>query len=138
MTATKNPGSAGRRTGVVFGSYRRSFEYRNRTEKSIDFDAVNAAALDNLGAVLHRLIPGGRFVACEYVVRNPTRADASPGSFKIRVSGRREGSWCDFATGDRGGDPVSLCAFVEGCSQSDAARKLSAMLGIEIGGRRHD
>ena len=43
----------------------------------------------------------------EYVARNPTRADRRPGSFKINL---RTGRWADFATGDKGGDPVSLAA----------------------------
>ena len=136
MACMKNPGALAGARGEDFESYRRPFEYRKTVANTIDFTAVNRAAPDNLGAVLHRLIPGGKVVACEYIVRNPTRADASPGSFKIRVSGRREGTWADFATGDKGGDPVSLVAYVEGCGQGDAARKLANLLGVDIGGRR--
>ena len=44
-----------------------------------------------------------------YVALNPTRNDRRPGSFKINI---RTGRWCDFATGDRGGDPVSLVAYL--------------------------
>jgi hypothetical protein len=77
----------------------------------IDFDAITPAALAALPAILHRLIPGGRTIAREYTVLNPTRADRRPGSFKINL---RTGRWADFATGDFGGDPVSLCAYVEG------------------------
>jgi hypothetical protein len=42
----------------------------------------------------------------------------------------RSGHWSDFATGDKGGDPVSLVAYLEGVSQGKAARLLSRMLGI--------
>ena len=57
---------------------------------------------------------------------NPCRRDRSLGSFKVN---RFNGRWCDFATGDKGGDPVSLVAYVEGVSQSDAARLSRKCLG---------
>ena len=71
----------------------------------IAFETVNRAALAVLPAVLTRLIPGGKILRHEYVALNPTRNDRRPGSFKINV---RTGRWSDFASGDRGGDPVSL------------------------------
>ena len=37
----------------------------------------------------------------------------------------------------KGGDVVSLVAYLEGVSQGEAARRLARMLGLEIGGRRH-
>jgi hypothetical protein len=45
----------------------------------------------------------------------------------------RTGRWSDFATGDKGGDLVSLVAYLEGCSQPDAARLLGRMLGAGNG-----
>ena len=98
----------------------------------IDFSAVNQAAMAALPAIVARLIPGGKILGHEYVALNPTRNDRRPGSFKINV---RTGRWSDFATGDRGGDPVSLCAYVEKCSQVEAARRLARMLGIDCGVR---
>jgi hypothetical protein len=49
----------------------------------------------------------------------------------------RTGRWADFATDDRGGDPVSLVAFLEDVSQPEAARRLARMLGLDTreGGR---
>jgi hypothetical protein len=44
------------------------------------------------------------------------------------------GRWKDFATGDGGGDPISLVAFLADVSQSEAARLLSQLLGM--GGSR--
>ena len=41
------------------------------------------------------------------------------------------GKWSDFATGDRGGDVVSLAAFLFNLSQGDAARRLAEMLGAK-------
>lgn len=101
----------------------------------IAFETVNGAALAALPTVLTRLIPGGKILGHEYVALNPTRNDRRPGSFKINI---RTGRWADFATGDRGGDPVSLFAYVGNCSQSDAAIWLAQMLGLDDkGGWRH-
>jgi hypothetical protein len=104
--------------------------------RGIDFEAVNRAALAVLPAVLARLIPGGKIVAREYVALNPTRADRRPGSFKINLI-ISTGRWADFATGDKGGDPVSLVAYLEGVSQVEAARLLGRMLGLNTREARH-
>lgn len=100
----------------------------------IAFETVNQVVLSALPAVLARIIPGGKIVAREYVVLNPTRADRRPGSFKVNL---QTGRWADFATGDKGGDPVSLCAYVENCSQTEAARRLARMLGLDAESPRH-
>lgn len=97
-----------------------------RASGRLDFRRVNDAALAALPALLSRWLPDGRTVGAEYVALNPTRADARPGSFKVNV---RTGRWCDFATGDKGGDPVSLAAYLHGLRQIDAARELAGMLG---------
>jgi hypothetical protein len=100
----------------------------------IDFKIINRAALPVLPAILRRLLPGGQIIGGEWVARNPTRADRQPGSFKINL---RTGHWADFATGDKGGDPVSLVAYLENVSQPDAARLLGRMLGIDTREARH-
>lgn len=102
--------------------------------RSIDFAAINAAALASLPAVLQRLLPGGHVFGREYVVRNPTRADRRAGSFRINL---RSGAWSDFATGDAGGDPVALAAYLSGLSQAEAAKALAQLLGMNTGERRH-
>jgi hypothetical protein len=94
----------------------------------VDFERVNRAGLAVLPALLARWLPDGRLMAGEWVARNPRRADRSPGSFKINM---RSGRWADFATGDRGGDVVSLAAYLAGMGQADAARELARALGIE-------
>ncbi|WP_036284052.1 hypothetical protein [Methylocystis sp. ATCC 49242] len=99
----------------------------------LDFDAINRAALAALPAVLARILPSGKAVHKEWVALNPRRRDRSLGSFKVN---RYNCKWCDFATGDKGGDPVSLVAYVEGVSQGDAARLLAQMLGTDMGARR--
>jgi hypothetical protein len=101
----------------------------------IDFAAINRAALAAFPAVLARLLPKGKRIGAEIVALNPRRADRHLGSFRIN---RYNGRWADFATGDRGGDPISLVAFIANVSQGEAARLLARMLGIEAGGSRHD
>lgn len=96
----------------------------------IDFDAINRDALVNLTALLRRWLPDGRLVGREYQARNPTRADRRPGSFKVNVT---TGKWSDFATSDKGGDVISLAAYLSGTGQAEAARALADMLGA-----RHD
>ena len=93
----------------------------------LDFKAINAAALADLPSVLRHWLPDARVVGEELVAKNPTRADRRPGSFKVNI---RTGMWADFATGDRGGDPVSLIAYLDGTGQVEAARTLAAVLGI--------
>jgi hypothetical protein len=98
-----------------------------RAVDRIDFARVNAAGLAALQDLLARWLPNGRREGVEWVATNPTRTDRRPGSFKVNM---RTGKWADFATGDRGGDVVSLAAYLHGLSQGEAARKLATMLGL--------
>jgi len=50
--------------------------------------------------------------------------------FKIRIAGSRAGRWADFATGDSGGDPIALAAYLFQLSQNQAAKKIAHMLGV--------
>ena len=93
----------------------------------IDFDAVNRAALASLPALLRWWLPSGRREGQEWVAINPRRNDRHPGSFKVNMS---TGRWADFATGDRGGDVVSLAAYLAGTGQVEAVRNLAQMLGV--------
>ncbi len=93
----------------------------------LDFDAINRAALGSLPALLRRWLPDGRLVGREYIARNPRRADRRPGSFKVNVN---SGRWADFATGDKGGDVVSLAAYLNSTGQAEAARALAVRLGV--------
>ena len=98
------------------------------TGPPIDFSRINAAALANLTAILPRWLPDGRRRWHEYTAKNPTREDRRAGSFRINIA---TGRWADFATGDKGGDVVSLAAHLFGLSQGEAARGLAAMLGLD-------
>jgi hypothetical protein len=95
-----------------------------------DFSSINQAALRALPGLVERWLPNGRREGREYVALNPRRADRRPGSFRINLS---TGRWADFATGDTGGDPISLAAFLFDLSQHEAARGVAMMLGIREG-----
>ncbi len=97
----------------------------------IDFAKINRAALADLPGALRQWLPDGKVIGGELVARNPTRADRRAGSFKVNVRSRK---WADFATCDRGSDPVSLVAYLCGTNQVEAARRLAAVLGIPAEG----
>ena len=103
-----------------------------RARKTIDYQAIAAAAIPHLPALCRRWLPDGRREGSEWSSRNPHRSDRKRGSFKINL---HTGRWADFATGDRGGDAISLAAFVHGLSQWEAALELSRMLGLHHEGR---
>ncbi len=94
----------------------------------LEFSRINAAALAALPALLTRWLPDGYIEGRrEYVARNPRRNDTRPGSFKINLN---TGAWADFATGDKGGDVISLAAYLAGIRQGEAARRLADLLGV--------
>ena len=95
--------------------------------RPIDFDLINRAALAVLPSLLKRWVPGGTVQGSEFVARNPTRVDRRPGSFKVNI---HSGRWADFSSGDKGGDVVSLAAYLAGTGQAEAARSLARMLGL--------
>ena len=95
----------------------------------VNFARINDAALGVLPRLLARWLADGKLVGEEWVARNPRRADRHAGSFRVNV---RRGAWADFAVeGARGGDVVSLAAYLAGISQVEAARELAGALGIE-------
>ena len=99
-----------------------------KSRSKFDFETVNRAALARLPELCARWLPSGRRHGHEFVARNPHRDDKRVGSFKVNL---RTGKWADFAIDARGGDPVSLAAYLSGLSQSDAARQLAQMVGVD-------
>ncbi|MBK3465477.1 toprim domain-containing protein [Pseudomonas sp. MF6776] len=91
---------------------------------------ANAALLaaDNL---LVDWLPDGTLKGKEYWAINPVRSDRTPGSFSIDSY---TGKWHDFASGDKGGDLVSLLAYLRGWRQIEAARCIAGQLGLQFGG----
>lgn len=99
----------------------------------VDFKRLAGLALSHVETVLARWLPDGRREGVEYVARNPTRSDERAGSFSVNL---KTGVWSDFATDDKGGDLISLVAYVDGVSQGDAARSLADFLGADT--RQHE
>jgi hypothetical protein len=125
LTYSKCSPSADRERAAVRSTQRRA-QLRARPT---DFAAVNRVALAILPMLLERWLPGGRTEGAEFVAINPRRPDRHLGSFRIST---RTGRWADFAiAGARGGDPVSLAAYLAGIGQLEAAERLAEMLGIE-------
>jgi hypothetical protein len=89
-----------------------------------EFTAINQFARANMLVIVKQLLPDGKVIGHEYIVRNPKRADKHPGSFKICGSGPKIGVWCDFATNAKGGDLISLVAYVKSLPRAEAARWL--------------
>ena len=92
----------------------------------LTFASLCRATQPVIPALLQRWLPDGCREGSEWVALNPRRADRSPGSFKVNLY---TGRWADFATGDRGGDLISLLAYLRGVSQTEAARLLARELG---------
>lgn len=103
--------------------------------KPADIKRIAAAALSAFDAVMSELgLDGGKQHGAEYLPLNPRRADAKPGSFSIN---RDSGAWADFADGDskaKGGDLVSLSAYILDTTQTEAAERLGRLLGIALPG----
>ena len=98
-----------------------------KAQSRVDFETINRAALARLQDLCARWLPDGRRRGHEYVARNPRRADRRAGSFSMTLN---SGRWADFAIGARGGDPVSLAAYLSGLGQADAARRLCRSPGL--------
>jgi predicted P-loop ATPase len=94
----------------------------------LDFAAVAAAALSAADRLVPDWLPDGRRSGHEWQSRNPTRSDHSIGSFSVNLT---TGAWADFATGDKGGDLVSLRAYLTGAKQGDAAREIAELLHMQ-------
>ena len=97
-------------------------------KNSLNFEQIKAAALSNIESVLNQWAPGGKRQGREYVPLNPRRADHKPGSFSINLD---TGAWADFAADAKGGDLISLVAYVDDVKQSEAAERLAAFLGLK-------
>ena len=106
------------------GAISQSFANADR----VDFRAVSSAALGALDTLVPRLLPDGYSEGNEWVARNPTRNDGTPGSFKVNLT---TGVWSDFATGDKGGDIIDLVVYLERKSKVEAARDIGALLNVK-------
>lgn len=101
---------------------------RTNARRRINFARVAETALTHSEAIVTRWLPDGRREGAEWVARNPTRADRRPGSFKVNL---RSGRWGDFSTDEKGGDLISLAAFLFSLDMGEAARRVADMLGVD-------
>jgi len=93
-----------------------------------DFKALAEAALLRAESLLAQWLPDGHKSGYEWKARNPVRDDNREGSFSINCS---TGAWADFACDDKGGDLVSLYAYLFcGGNQGEAAISLAEVLGM--------
>jgi putative DNA primase/helicase len=93
----------------------------------VDIARVAEAARAAADSLVREWLPDGHREGHEWKARNPTRADGRIGSFSINLN---SGAWADFATDDKGGDLVSLYAYLNGVDQLDAARAVAKQLGM--------
>lgn len=99
----------------------------NSRRPPIDFQLIAATALGSARRLLLDWIPGGEWSGDEYKPRNPTRDDKRPGSFVINA---KTGKWIDNATGDAGGDLISLYAYIHCVDQVEAAKTVADLVGV--------
>lgn len=66
-------------------------------------------------------LPDGRNMHGEWTAKNPTREDNNAGSFKVNLT---TGKWVDNATDDKGGDSVSLYAYLNNKRQIESAKEI--------------
>lgn len=90
---------------------------------------VAAVALGEAHWLVPELLPTGKLRNGRYWALNPNRGDRALGSFYVTIA---TGSWRDWANGDRGGDLVSLAAFVWNVKQLEAAEQLASRLGLSV------
>lgn len=96
--------------------------------RRIDFTRIAREAAAQAPSIVARWCPDGRKEGPEWVARNPRRADRKPGSFKVNLT---TGKWGDWSSGDRGGDLISLAAYLFSLNQAEAAKRIAEMLGID-------
>ncbi len=96
-----------------------------------EIETAAAAALPELPRLLEQWLPAGRWHGREYVV-----GDLGGGEGDSLSINSDSGMWSDFATGESGGDPVSLYAAIYGYGgdhpQLSAARDLAAEVGANL------
>lgn len=89
---------------------------------------VSAHALALYPGLLAEWLPGGRRLGHEYKCGDLTGAAGDSLSVNIH-----SGKWQDFASGERGTDPVSLYAAIHGLTQAKAAHELALRFGLVEG-----
>src|SRR5262249_46337390 len=95
--------------------------------RKIAFQRIADAARANCIVVVTQWLPSGKRYGHEWCALNPRRNDRRIGSFRINL---KTGAWADFAINERGGDLISLAAYLFALSQAEAALRVAQMLGV--------
>lgn len=99
---------------------------------SSEIQTIAAEAMPQLESLLQKILPDGRLTGHEY-----SCADLSGGAGESCKTNIVTGKWSDFATGEAGGDPVSLLAAIRKCTQSEAAGELASIIGHTVTSIEH-
>ncbi|PRC93075.1 DUF5906 domain-containing protein [Solimicrobium silvestre] len=99
-----------------------------------DFQHVKQAALYSIEALLTRWLPNGVLEGREWCIGS--REGEAGRSMKVCIAGERIGRWSDFASGDTGGDLISLYSYINSISQLVAMKEVAGQLGIDIASAR--
>lgn len=91
-----------------------------------DYEALAAALLRDATNLVPRWLPGGRKVVAEWVCGSLSGGEGRSCSVNM-VSGK----WSDFATGENGGDLISLYGRMHGLSNFQAAVQVARDEGLE-------
>lgn len=97
--------------------------------RSQDTDDIKRLLQQRAEALAHVLLPDGERKGNYWIAPNPSRADASAGSFWVWIAGDRAGAYCDAATGQKG-DAFGLIQLVTGTGFNDAKNWARDWLGL--------
>jgi predicted P-loop ATPase len=86
----------------------------------VDFQSLASELLARSESLCAEWFPAGKRRGHEYVVGDLRGSEGDSLSINLRT-----GKWSDFATGDAGGDLVSLYAAMEGIEQGEAYKRLT-------------
>lgn len=89
-------------------------------DRRLDFEGLNNVLRGTAHSFLIDLFPGGDLKGREYMVGDLQGGDGD--SLRININ---TGKWSDFATGESGGDLISLYAAAKGLNQGQAFKELS-------------
>jgi putative DNA primase/helicase len=92
----------------------------------LDIQRIAQAALSQARTLLPAWLPGGKWDGQEWRC-----GDLSGAPGKSFGCNAKSGRWSDFASGESGGDLVSLYAAIHGVGQGEAARAVAGEVGVE-------
>jgi len=95
---------------------------------SLDFDSLASYLLARIRDLLPRWLPGGRMQGQEFVCAS-LQGGAGGDSCKVNTA---TGLWADFATGEKGGDMISLYAAINRLKQGEAAKALATDVNFNL------